>query len=276
MKKWLFVLTVLLLSGAGSAVMILGAAPRTGAGPAAEWSGPYSHAGWSSVLEKYVDERGRVDYLGLNRDRTGLDRYVEAIGRVSPKNSPGLFPTREDRLAYYINAYNALVFHGVLARGPEEDSVWSGLVSGLKFFGMRKFTVGGRVMTLKTLEDDLIREQFQDPRIHAALNCASIGCPRLPRHAFEPATLDADLDAAMAEFVAGERNVTVDEATRIVTLSKIFDWFESDFVRFETESRGRKGATAVDYINRYRAADEQIPAGYRVKFRPYDKRINKQ
>ncbi len=276
MKKWLFVLTVLLLSGAGSAVMILGAAPRTGAGPATEWSGPYSHAGWSSVLEKYVDERGRVDYLGLNRDRTGLDRYVEAIGRVSPENSPGLFPTREDRLAYYINAYNALVFHGVLARGPEEDSVWSGLVSGLKFFGMRKFTVGGRVMTLKTLEDDLIREQFQDPRIHAALNCASIGCPRLPRHAFEPATLDADLDAAMAEFVAGERNVTVDEATRIVTLSKIFDWFESDFVRFETESRGRKGATAVDYINRYRAADEQIPAGYRVKFRPYDKRINKQ
>lgn len=241
-------------------------------------SGPagFSHDGWSEVLETYVDDRGMVDYSGLSGDRAGLDRYVDAIGRVSPENRPELFPAREDRLAYWINAYNALVFHGVLARGPEEESVWSGLVSGLGFFGLKKYTLGGRVMSLKTLEDDLIREPFQDPRIHAALNCASIGCPRLPRRAFAPATLHEDLEAVMAEFVAGDLNVTVDHEKKTVTLSKIFDWFEGDFLRFENESRGRADATVVDYINRYRAAGNSVPENYRIKFRPYDKRINKQ
>jgi hypothetical protein len=239
-------------------------------------SAGFSHDAWNGVLDKYVDDQGLVDYTGLSGDRTGLDLYLEAIGRISPENRPELFPTKEDRLAYWINAYNALVFQGVLDRGPEDDSVWTGLVSGLNFFGLRKYTLGGRVMNLKSLEDDLIREPFKDPRIHAALNCASIGCPRLPRRAFDPATLDADLDAAMAEFVAGELNVTVDHARKTVTLSKIFDWFENDFIRYEVEVNNNWEPKVVDYINRYRVADAAVPVEYRVKFRSYDKRINKQ
>ena len=253
-------------------LVVVGGAAMAGA----PGSGRFSHDGWTGVLEKYVDDRGLVDYVGLNGDRSGLDVYVGAIGRVSPENRPDLFPTPEERLAYWINAYNALVFQGVLSRGPEEDSVWSGVVSGLDFFGLRKYTIGGRVMNLKSLEDDLIRDPFQDPRVHAALNCASIGCPRLPRQAFEPATLDADLDAAMTEFVTGDLNVSVDHEKKTVTLSRIFDWFEDDFVRFENESLGRSGSTVLDYINRYRVPGAAVPADYRVKFRPYDKRINKQ
>jgi hypothetical protein len=256
-----------------AAVLLLGGAVALAGGPDL---GGFSHDGWTRVLEAWVDEAGMVDYSGLSSDRADLDRYVEAIGRISPENRPDLFPTREDRLAYWINAYNALVFQGVLARGPEEDSVWTGMVSGLGFFGLKKYTLGGRVLSLKTLEDDLIREPFQDPRIHAALNCASIGCPRLPRRAFEPATLHEDLEAAMAEFVAGDLNVTVDHEQKTVTLSKIFDWFEGDFLRFENEFRGRAGATVVDYINRYREGGNKVPENYRIKFRPYDKRINKQ
>lgn len=254
-------------------VLVLGGAAALAGAPG---SGDFPHDGWARVLEAYVDDQGLVDYKGLSVDRAGLDLYVAAIGRVSPENRPELFPTREDRLAYWINAYNALVFQGVLARGPEDESVWSGLVSGLNFFGLQKFTVGGRVMNLKSLEDDLIREPFLDPRVHAALNCASIGCPRLPREAFSAATLDEDLDAAMAEFVAGDLNVTVNHDTKTVTLSKIFDWFEGDFVRYEAESRGRTDGTVVDYINRYRVSGSAVPTGYRVKFSRYDKRINKQ
>jgi len=130
-------------------------------------------------------------------------------------------------------------------------------------------------MSLKKLEDDLVRAGFQDPRIHAALNCASVGCPRLPREAFLPETLDGQLDAAMKEFVSEERNCSVDSAAGTVTLSKIFDWFRQDFEEFP-QPLGQGGGELIDYINRYRAAAEQIPADVKIKFASYDKTLNRQ
>ncbi|MCK7489905.1 MAG: DUF547 domain-containing protein [Anaerotruncus sp.] len=163
-------------------------------------SGPRSSSG-------FVDEKGRVDYEALARDRAGLDAWLGRLVRQGPKSTPALFPQRNDKLAYYVNAYNALVFQGVLSRGPEKESVWKGgLVSGYSFFVAMKVRLDGETWSLKALEDDLIRKDFADPRIHAALNCASIGCPRLPREAFVPEKLDAQLDAAMREFVDDERN----------------------------------------------------------------------
>jgi len=238
-------------------------------------SEPFSHEDWTAVLGDFVDDEGRVDYIGLSKNSDGFTRYVQAVGKISPAVAPELFPTREEQLAYYLNAYNAMVFEGVLRRGPEEESVWSGLVSGLKFFGMMKVKVGGEKMSLKTLEDEYIREQFQDPRVHAALNCASIGCPRLRRTAFEPETLEQDLNSAMQAFVSVDLHVQIDRERKSVILSKIFDWFEDDFLDDE-KRKGNSHPTILDAINRYRSVDEQIPRGYKVGFRPYDKRINKQ
>jgi hypothetical protein len=245
-------------------------APANGA----PFEGSFSYADWTAVLEAHVDERGTVDYAALHREPRTLDRFLAAVERTGPKSDPGLFPTPNDRLAYYINAYNAWVFRGVLARGPEKESVWKGgLVSGYSFFVGADVVVGGEKTNLKKLEDKTIRALFADPRIHAALNCASRGCPRLPRKAFEPATLDAELDAGMKEFVTEERNVRVDAAARTVTLSKIFDWFDSDFLAFE-KNHGKTSPNLLDYVNRYRAADAQVPRELRVRFADYDKRLN--
>jgi hypothetical protein len=234
----------------------------------------FSYADWNQVLEKFVDEKGRVDYEALAKDRAALDRFVAAVERTSPDAEPALFPARNDQLAYYLNAYNAWVFRGVLARGPETVSVWrGGLVSGYSFFVGMDIVLGGEKTNLKKLEDKTVRARFADPRVHAALNCASRGCPRLPRRAFEPATLDAELDAAMREFVSETRNVAVDAATRRVTLSKIFDWFDGDFLAFE-KKQGNADPNLVDYVNRYRAADAQVPRDFRVRFAEYDKRLN--
>ena len=112
-----------------------------------------------------------------------------------------------------------------------------------------------------------------DPRVHAALNCASLSCPRLRREAFEGSTLEETLDAAMAEFVGEVRNCTVNDASRTVTLSRIFNWFASDFVGGGREGKAK---ALIDYVNRYRPPDAQIPRDYRVTFFKYDKRINKQ
>lgn len=235
----------------------------------------FSHGDWTAVLQRFVDQKGLVDYQALATDRAVFDRYLASVEQVSPVSHPHLFPTDSDALAYYINAYNVHVFDGVLQRGPEERSVWRGLISGLKFFVRMSITIGGEQTNLKTLEDRTIREGFKDPRIHAALNCASLSCPRLPRQAFEGSSLDEELDRAMREFVINPNNVKVDESRQAVMLSEIFDWFESDFLDDE-ERRGNAGGSVIDYVNRYRAADARIPGNYKVKFLRYDKRINKQ
>jgi hypothetical protein len=240
---------------------------------------PFSHAEWTQVLQRHVDERGNVAYRALAKDRGLLDRYLTRVAKVGPKTQPGQFPDRAHQLAYYINAYNAHVFAGVLSRGPEEESVWTGGLlpgqTGYAFFVGMDIEVDGRETNLKALEDDVIRAGFQDPRIHAALNCASRGCPRLPRKAFEGPTLEAELDAEMRRFVAEPRNVKVDAQARTVTLSKIFDWFADDFLGYE-KRQGNAGANQLDYVNRYRAADARVPRDFAIRFFEYDKRLNKQ
>lgn len=227
------------------------------------------------MLERFVDDNGLVDYHGLAAQREVFDRYIDAIESTSPTNRPELFPTPEHSLAYYLNAYNAHVFDGVLARGPEEVSVWRGAVSGLKFFVRRKVVIGGEKMSLKRLEDELIREKFQDPRIHAALNCASISCPRLRRKAFQADSLQADLDEAMGEFVADPRNCRVSAGEQKVYLSGIFDFFPKDFLHYEA-SQGNLEPRLTDYINRFREEDQQIPRDYKIEYLEYDKGINQQ
>ena len=160
-------------------------------------SASFSHDEWTAVLERFVDRRGLVDYAALARDRSALDRYLARLGQASPDSAPARFPDRDDPLAYWINAYNAIVLAGVLDRGVDTPSVWGDGFFGIGFFTVERARLGGARTSLKTLEDDIVRRRFRDPRVHAALNCASLGCPRLPQRAFEGATLQTDLYAAM-------------------------------------------------------------------------------
>ena len=256
--------------------LFLAAGASIAAGPlvvAGEDAARFSHQDWSLVLQQFVNEAGFVDYEGLARHRSVFDRYIRSIEAISPLSHPQQFPGRKDALAYYLNAYNAQVFKGVLARGPEDRSVWRGLLSGYGFFVRMSIQVGGRKMNLKGLEDKVIRRQFADPRVHASLNCASRSCPRLPRHAFEPTQLDEQLDAAMQEFVT--KHCKPDHAAQTVTLSRIFNWFSEDFLAYE-RTQGNSKPNLIDYVNRYRPAGQQIPRTYAVRFAEYDKGINKQ
>lgn len=277
MTRWVLAVAVLV------AVLAWGAVRAARAGDAspcdAEPVAEFSYADWTDVLERFVDDSGRVDYAGLREDRASLDRFLDQIRRVSPRSHPDLFDSDAEfdaaALAYYVNAYNSLTFSGVLGLDPDADSVWGATGTGLKFFGLNKYKIGGEKLSLKKLEDDWIRAGFGDPRIHAALNCASLGCPRLPREPFLPSTLDQQLDAAMAEFASDPRVVEVSSDGRSVSMSKIFDWFRGDFLDWERE-QGRPEATIIDYVNRYRPESEQIPAGADVTFPDYDKRLNRQ
>ena len=251
----------------------IAAAALGGAGQA-DGVAPFDHGGWSGVLSAFVDERGQVDYEALAGDRAALDRYLEAIAETGPRSTPERFPTEADELAYYVNAYNALVFQGVIDGDLDAETVWRGLVPGYGFFVGQKFRLDGETINLRNLENRIVRARFGDARVHAALNCASVGCPRLPTTAFEPGRLERELNAAMAEFVANERHVRVDHANRTVFLSKIFDWYREDFLADESEA-GNTKPNLIDYVNRFLVDAPPIPRDYRVAFLEYDKNLNR-
>ena len=217
---------------------------------------------WERVLEAFVDEHGRVDFIGLSRDRRDLDRYVSWVYGNGPDNRPELFRTREQVLAYHINAYNALAMYNVLESGIPETSAGFAKV---RFFYLREVSVGGRRISLYAYENDVIRT-LGEPRLHFALNCMSVGCPRLPREPFMADQLDEQLDRETREFFAEERNLRVDAAARTVHLSEILDFYPEDFLAV--------APSLLAYVNRYRA--DPVPEDYRVKFIDYDWTINRQ
>lgn len=219
-------------------------------------------AAWADVLAHHVDARGRVDFLGLASDRTGLDEVIKFIAAVDPASSPEQFPTPNARLAYYLNAYNALAMYGVLDAGVPKRFGWFGRI---RFFVFRKFTMGGRTISLYGLENSVIRP-LGDPRVHFALNCMSVSCPRLPQSAFTANALDEQLAAAAREFVAEKRNVDVDDGRKELRISGIFKFYTKDFLA--------KAPSLATYINQYRLSP--VRTDYKIVFDDYDWSINDQ
>lgn len=224
---------------------------------------PFPHALWTDVLRRHSRD-GLVDYPALAADRAGLDAYLGWLARHSPASDPDLFPRREDRLAWLINAYNACTVRGVVDRWPI-TSVRDAGPTGTEFWTLTSWPLGGRPRTLRQLEDEI--RTFGDPRIHFAINCASLGCPRLPDEAFEPDRLESQLEREARAFVADGRNVRV-EGDALV-LSKIFQWYRREFEEFQ-EARGGAPDLA-DYVRSLGAA---VPAGAELEFGGYDWGIN--
>lgn len=222
---------------------------------------------WTRVLQKYVDDEGRVNFTGVAKDRADLDRFVAWVYDNGPNNQPNLFPTKEAQLAYHINAYNALAMHKVIDRGIPKSLGGSGLgaLRTVRFFFVGKVQVGGEPITLRKYENEVVRK-LNDARMHVALNCMSIGCPRLPREAFLPEKLNEQLDREARRFYNEERNVQVDDAKRVVRISEILDFFPEDFLA--------EAPSLTAYVNKYR--DKKVPEDYKVEFIPYDWTVNRQ
>jgi Protein of unknown function, DUF547 len=217
---------------------------------------------WAQVLLRFVDEQGRVDFAALAREPADLDRYVAWVNAVGPASHPELFASPAQVLAYHLNAYNALAMHAVIDEGiPPTLAGWR----KLSFFVLKRLQVAGRSVSLYGYENDVIRP-LKEPRVHFALNCMSVGCPRLPREPFDAARLDAQLERETRLFFSETRNLRVIEAERKVVLSEILSFYAEDFLA--------AAPSLVAYVNRYRSP--AMPADYQVVFTPYDWTVNRQ
>ena len=227
--------------------------------PSESQPGPFPHEAFDSVLKRVVDLHGRVDYRALTEDRSDLERYLFALATVSPRSAPGAFATEQDRLAYWLNAYNAAVLFGVTER-PGLTSVRDRRAD---FFALTRYVFGDEPLSLHTLETSVIRAELKEPRIHVALNCASVGCPRLPAEAFDPAQLEQQLTREARAFCADEANVRI--SGNRIELSQIFQWYRDDF---------EAGGGPLAFCRRWGRND--LPADAPIDFIPYDWSLNAQ
>lgn len=215
---------------------------------------------WARVLARFVDDSGAVAFAELADDPRDLETYVNYIARVSPASDPAAFPTADDRLAYYINSYNALAMYNVLEYGIPESL---GFFRRFAFFYRKEFTIGGRELSLYDYENEVIRPHG-DERVHFALNCMTVACPVLPREPFYAEGLQAALDDAARTFFSQERNLRVDETRQTVRVSEILDFYKEDFLAVSD--------SLIAYVNRY--VEPDIPAGYQLEFIDYDWTVN--
>jgi hypothetical protein len=256
MKKFCFLLIALVLTGCAAVPR-----PNVAVAPASAAGAPPYEA-WARVLEKHVDVEGRVNFAGVARDHADLDRFVAYVYDTGPNNRPELFPTPQHVLAYHLNAYNALAMHKVIETGIPQS------LAGLRkvgFFFFGKVRVGGSDISLYDYENKVIRA-IGDERVHVALNCMSVGCPRLPREPFLPEKLEAQLERESRKFFNEARNVSVNTETQTVRHSEILKFFTGDFLA--------KAPNLNAYVNKYR--ETPVPEQFKVEFTDYDWTINRQ
>jgi len=189
---------------------------------AASPAAAFDHSPWNSLLKTYVDDQGRVAYRSLAANaESELDGYLAAVAVANTTTM-----AEKEALAFYLNAYNALVFKGVLDGGDGE-----GLFARRRFFRVTTYQIAGETFNLEDLENELIRTRFNDARIHFALVCGASSCPFLVRQAYTAENLDELLDRQGRQFLADPTRNPLGPGPSGVRVSRIFKWFREDFER---------------------------------------------
>jgi hypothetical protein len=238
----------------------------------------FSYSDYDRVVSKYVDQRGRVNYAGLKKDMAALKAFTDQLASSSPENKPELFATEDDRKRYYLTAYNAYVLFHAASAYPDKHALWA----RLGWFKNKSIVLGGRKLTLNDLEHNIIRKKFLDPRIHFYLNCGANSCPPLKAKAIAENATEAEMEEAARSFINDSSNVRFDSASRTLYLSKIFDWYEDDFINYLRAKRGLDRPHISQYIALYltgpgsEALVHISASEIKVKHLDYDKGLNEQ
>jgi hypothetical protein len=204
----------------------------------------HSHAAWEALLARHVKpisngNASQIDYKGFVQDRGALQAYLKSLSAVPADEYSGW--SKAQKFAFLANAYNAFTIEKILTRYPDLKSIrdfgtWFGNPWKDRFF-----TLLGKPQNLDGIEHDTLRAPgvFDDPRVHVAVNCASIGCPMLAAHAFTASKLDAQLDDLFRRFMSDRSRNRYNPQTKTVEVSRIFDWYGKDF------EKGHKGFSSV-------------------------------
>ncbi|QJX48906.1 DUF547 domain-containing protein [Hymenobacter taeanensis] len=230
--------------------------------PSNSSSKPVSHAAFDALLKKYVDAQGMVNYSGLRADSAALNGYLKTVSDNLPNNTW----SKQDQLAYWLNAYNAFTLQRVLRAYPLKsikdlggDKTLVNTVWDQKFIRL-----GKDKYTLNDIEQRIIRRHFDDYRVHFALVCAAMSCPKLRREAYVASRLNQQLDEQGVDFVNDPtKNKLMNSKAEI---SSIFNFYPGDFKK--------DGNSIQKTINRY--AKQKISPEASLTYMNYNWALNEQ
>lgn len=212
----------------------------------------FDHTGYNNLIAIYVSDEGNVNYNGFKRNWSTLRNYIKDLGENMPKDNW----TKEDKLSYWMNAYNAMTIDLILRNSPLES------IKDIKNPWKQRFwKLGKKYYNLNEIEHKILRK-MGDPRIHFGINCASFSCPPLLNEAFTADKVDKQLDNLAKRFVNDKKRNTI--TANSIEISKIFNWFAKDF-----ETNG----SVIDFLNKY--SDVSISTNAKKKYKDYDWSLNK-
>jgi hypothetical protein len=222
---------------------------------------PVSHQLWDSLLQAHVTDAGQVDYRGFQSDSLRMSRYLALLRSHHPNDAHW---SREEQLAYWINAYNAFTVQLILQHYPVRSikDIKKGIPFLNSVWDLKFIRIEERTYDLNNIEHGILRRQFEEPRIHFALNCASVSCPTLWNHAYTAKGLDGQLDRAARAFLQDPQRNRIRPPDR-AELSKIFAWYKGDFE-----------PDLITYLNTY--LDPPLPEDAAIEFLDYDWGLNAQ
>lgn len=222
------------------------------------------HSSWDRLLKKYVNEKGLVNYKGFKKDEGELKKYLNLLS----KNPPTAKWDKHEQMAFWINAYNAYTVQLILDYYPLKSI--KGIGSSIKIpfvntpWDIKFITIGDEKYDLNNIEHTILRKKYDDPRIHFALVCAAMSCPRLRNEAYEPDRLIAQLEDNARDFL---NNPTKNAITaRQASLSKYFDWYKMDW--------NDNGKSVEYWVNQY--ANIKISKDTRISYLEYNWALNEQ
>jgi hypothetical protein len=209
------------------------------------------HAAWDKLLRKYVSASGKVNYKGFKADKASLDAYLKILA----DNPPAASWKRAEKMAYWINAYNAFTIDLIVENYPVSSIL---KLDGGKTWDVKRITLGGKKYSLNQIENEILRPQFNDARIHFAVNCAAKSCPPLFNRAYTAANLERTLEQRTKLFINNTAYNSL--ATDAATVSKIFEWYADDFGDLRT------------FLNKYAA--KPLKSGASITYKNYDWDLN--
>lgn len=224
-------------------------------------SQPFTHEQWTNLLQKHVNPDGWVNYDGFIKDSLQLNNYLQQIESNYPNEKNW---SREQILAYWINAYNAYTVQIVIRNYPVASikDIKPGVAFLNSVWDIKFITIEGEQLDLNNIEHNILRK-MNEPRIHFAVNCASYSCPKLLNTAYEAATIDNQLNQQAIDFINDpKRNVITAEKADV---SSIFNWFTGDFTN---------DGSLKDFLNKY--SKVPIIENTGINFLEYNWNLNKQ